>query len=225
MNKPKDKEPTVESLQTDLQKRDEELKIAKALAAMSDAEKAHYNSLDEGGKSDFIAKTDAERQKIMKNLAEANPVVYTTADGEEFRKNDDPRLVRMAKAADEDRKIAKREREERETLELKKRAEDELGHLPGEADVKVSLLKAINGIENEDARKAATEILAAADKAMTKNFESRGSRAASPDSSATDQLDKLAKSYSEDHKVSYVEAYDAILKTDEGLRLYNESVA
>lgn len=100
---------------------------ADLLAKMSDDEKEHMDSLeDETEKSKFREMSADERKRAMKKSAEANPVVYKSErTGEEFRKSDDPRLVKYAKQADADAEIAKQEREARESAEMAKRADEE----------------------------------------------------------------------------------------------------
>ncbi len=87
-----------------------EAKLAKAnsIGAMTDAAKAHYTSLSGDEADAFLAKTADEQAAIVSDLAkastDADPVVFKSASGEEFRKSDDPRLVTMAKERDADRK-------------------------------------------------------------------------------------------------------------------------
>jgi hypothetical protein len=225
MTKKAGTEPTIEDLQAEVAKRNSELEVAKAYGALNDAEKAHYNSLDADGQKAFIAKSEVERGEILKNLADENPVIFKSADGEEFRKNDDPRLVKMAKQADEDRKEAKREREERQNLQFAKRASDDLGHLPGEEATKIAVLKAVDSIKDEDVRKHAMEMLKASDAGISKAMTRAGSSAGG-DNNASEKLDTLAKRHQEDHEgFTFEQSYDEVLKTDEGQRLYNETLA
>jgi len=98
---------------------------AEALAKLSDDEKAHLDSLEKADREGFLAMSAEERTKLMRKSDDDNPVVYKSeASGEEYRKNDDPRLVKLAKQADENDRLAKAEREKREAAEFAKRAEE-----------------------------------------------------------------------------------------------------
>lgn len=192
-----------------------ELAGAQLLAKLSDAEKAHLAGLADEGKTAFL-KLDADGRKAeLAKAGEANPVVYTSEDGEEFRKGDDPRLIRLAKRADEDRKLAKTEREKREAQDLEKRAETELGNLPDADGAKVALLKAVDGIKDEKARAAATALLKAGNDGLEKAFDRAGTR--SPQSGdAEERYEALSKKYAEANKVTIEQARADVLNTPEG---------
>lgn len=218
----KNSEPTVETLTADLTAANDKLAKAEAFGKLTDAEKAHYANLDEAGQADFLKMDEGARSNVLKKAAESDPVIYTSNDGEEFRKSDDPRLVRMAKQADEDRKARLEEMAKRETLEFTKRAEDELGHLPGETDAKVALLKAISTIDNEAHVKEINSLLKAADGNIAASFETRGTgtpAAGSPD----EQLENLAKARAKEKDIPFAKAYTEVLETDEGKALYKQS--
>lgn len=227
---PDDKKKTVDELEKDLEKKDTELKkvqdeleVTKAVSALTDAEKAHYNTLGEEGKASFL-KLDADgRKKELEKLQASDPVVYTDAAGTEYKKSDDPRLVQMAKDRDEDRKVAKAEREKRENIELEKRADEDLGHLPGEKNVKIAVLKAVDGIQDEGVRKSAHEMLKAQNEAHAGAFEARGSRGEGF-KKASDELDAMAKKHAADNNVPYAQAYNAVLKTEAGKKLYEQTL-
>lgn len=224
MDKNKDNTPTVETLTADLAKANARAEKAEALAGLTDVEKAHYNFLPESDRDAFL-KMDADGRKAEVEKAKAaDPVVYKADDGTEFRKSDDPRLVRMAKDRDEDRRVLKAEREKTETLELTKRAETELSNLPGDVPVKIAVLKAIDSITDEDTRKKANEMLKAHNKAHQAAFIKRGTTQNSDTGDAAGRLDAMAKKYAEDHKVTFAKAYDEVLKTDEGKALYEQTL-
>ena len=227
---PDDKKKTTEELEKSIEEKDlelkkvnEELEVVKAVSALTDAEKSHYNTLEDEDKASFL-KLDADgRSKVLEKLAAEDAVVYTDDKGTEYKKSDDPRLVQMAKDADADRKLAKTERGAREKVELEKRADTELKNLPGEQAVKVAVLKAVDGIDDEEVKKSAHELLKAGNDALEKSFKELGSRGEGFQK-ATDELDALAKKHAEDHKVSYNAAYDAVLKTDVGAKLYEQTL-
>lgn len=216
------KEPTVETLTADVTALTEKLAKSDAFGKLSDPEKAHYATLDDNGQADFLKMDEGARANVLEKVAADDPVIYTTDSGEEFKKSDDARLVAMAKQGDEDRKLAKAEREKRVSLELTKRAEDELSHLPGEAPAKVALLKAIDGITDESHRTAIGEMLKAADDTASPAFDTRGTTDIAK-GDAEEKLDVMAKAHAKEHSVPFAKAYDEVLKTDEGQRLYDES--
>lgn len=201
------------------------LAIAKAFGALNDAERSYYEKLDEKGKAEFLGKSASDRQSVLAKAAGDNPVVYTTSEGAEFRKNDDPRLVAMAKQADADRKIAREAQAALAEQSLAKRAETELKHLPGDLPAKVAMLKAVDSIADEGARKSAMALLVANNEAMAKAFERQGTTSAPASAAVNDQLEALAKKHSETHKVDIVKARAAVLSTPEGSALYAQSQA
>lgn len=176
-----------------------------AKAAMSDAEKQYFAGLSGKAKMDFMSASSADRAKMMSKALEADAEVYKAADGTVFRKSDDPRLVAMAKRADESEKIAKAEREKRETTELTKRAEETLKLYSDDVAKlgdKVEVLRAIDKIEDEGVRKAALGMLEVGSKAIEAAFKSIGH-----------QDEKVRKSAEDFNKrVSEIAARDKISK-------------
>lgn len=185
-----------------------------AVGEMTDVQKAHFTSLDESGQADFIAKSASEREavvtEITKRSEDSNPIVFTSADGTEFRKNDDPRLVAMAKRDDEREKELIKLRSDRTNDEFVKRAETELGHLPGTPVEKAALLRSIDGIEDETVRKAAHAAVVAGDKAMVAAFESTGSSTVPVATSAEAELDAKAKELAKADNIDFYTAYDRV---------------
>lgn len=160
----------------DLEENEEELAREKKKAAMSDEEKEYMETLEDDEKrAAFMRMSGDDRKKAMKVKKDADPVVYKSErTGEEFRKSDDPRLVKYARQADEDAQIAKAEREARETAELTKRADEEpYKHLPGDAAKKVDVLRAISKMA-EEPRAELEKMLAAGGKAIAAAFQTIG---------------------------------------------------
>jgi hypothetical protein len=223
-------QPTVEALQA-------QLKTANALAALTDVEKAHYNSLEgDEAKATFLGKSADDRKADVDKAAEAkaaaaakaagaDPVVYTTMDGVELRKSAGEALIAMAKSNDAIRKENQELREGRESDALNKRAEVELAHLPGTVEERAALLKAAEGIKDEGQRKAALNALKAQNEAMSYAFKSSGTSITPAPGSPADDLDNLAKKHREANPdLTPEQAYSAVLKTAEGRQLYAKSV-
>jgi hypothetical protein len=221
-NEMEKKELTVEGLTATLEGVNDKLVKAESFGKLNDAEKTHYATLDDAGQAGFLKMDDGARSNVLEKVAASDPVVYTAADGEEFHKSDDPRLVKMARQSDTDRKLAKADRDKAEKLELTKRADDELNNLPGEPEVKVELLKAIDAIEDEAVRKSINEMLKAGNDAQAEAFITKGTKD-EPIGDAEGKLNNLAKAYAKENSVSEVDAYNEVLKTDEGSALYTET--
>lgn len=213
-------EKTVETVEQQLQDVQDQLAVAKAFGELTDAEKAHYKGLGDAEKAAFLKLDIDGRKAELAKVADSDPVVYKDAAGNEYRKSDDPRVVSNAKRADEAERIAKAEREKRETAELSKRAEDELGNLPGDAGVKVALLKAVDGITDEKIRDGVTALLKAGNDERNKAFEKAGVRGAGEESDSEVELEKLAEEYAKDKQVSIEVARAEVLeKTEKGREL------
>ena len=212
-------QPTVEELGAQLAR-------AHAVVALTGEERAHFEALPEEARTAFLAKSADDRKAeigaVTKAAQDANPVVFTAADGTEFRKSDDPRAIAMAKRLDatEQENAALKARDEQTTLE--KRAEAELPHLPGEVKTRAAMLKAIDGIEDEAQREAALGALKAQNEAMSKAFQTYGHGAQPEPGSSADQLDKLAKGYAEKNGGTFEAAYMKVADTPEGQALYQQ---
>ena len=186
-----------------------------------DVEKAHYDGLtDDADKAKFLEKSKDERVAIVKAAADAqtdDDVVYKSAAGVEYKKADDQRLVEMAKRNDlQDKEMAKM-RTDAELVTLNKRADDELGHLPGTTETRAALLKAVDAIPDEDVREKALQAVKAGDVALSKSFESGGHKDGTVAAGAEQELEALAKSLMKgDSELTPEAAFVKALDTEEG---------
>lgn len=220
---PDPKTPTVEDLQKSMDKKDQELLVAKAFGKLNDAEKAHYATLGEEAQGTFLGMTDEQRVTEVSKATEADPVVFTTDDGIQIRKSADPVVLSLAKQAKENKERGDKLEKANEKAEFEKRAGEEMSSIPGELDTKVALLKAIEGIDNKDAREGALEILKAHEETAKLALDKRGERDGEA-LEAEDEIEKAAKKYQADHKIeSYEVAYTKFLETPEGKDLYKRS--
>lgn len=223
-------EEQVSDLTKKQEQTDEELRVAKAYGNLNDAEKEFYGNLDVEEAADFLEKSADERKAMIEKANEKDKVVYTAEDGTEYRKSDDPRLVKQAKANDEMAKKLRESEEKREEQELAKRAKTEIGYLPGDDKTKSAVLKAIDGIEDEETRKAALESIKAGDKAIQSAFKTAG-RTEAAEGSPADELEKGAKALQKSHKeetgedLSFEAAYEKFANTDEGRALYEKTLS
>ena len=210
---------------------------ANARAEMTDVEKVHLDgldpSLDDDARKVFVAAKSAQRAEIVakaiRAAEDAKGIAYTADDGTEYTKSDDPRLVSQAKRNDELAKRLEDTTKRADTQDLRKRAEEDLKHLPGTVETRMALLKAVESIGDADERKVALEALKAQNEQMAEAFKTKGStrvggtvQTGTDEDSAEGQLDTLAKRYATDNKVTEAEGYDAVLKTVEGAALYGE---
>ena len=189
------------------------------LATMTDVEKGYHASLDDAGKAEFLAKSAADRVTIAKaaevNKAAADPVIFKSADGQEFRKSDDPRLVSMAKQMDADRKELAISKAAAQNAAFAKTANEDFKYLPGDESVRIALAKAVDGIADETLKAGALAALKAHNAKMAPAFKNVG--AGGQGSSDTDdgsaaqadaELDALAKSIAAKDGISYYDAYE-----------------
>jgi hypothetical protein len=223
-----DKTPAeqLEAVQKQLTALQAELNIAKAFGELSDAEKAYHKSLDERGRESFLKLSVQERAQRVRFSQDENPVVYTDLKGQTFRKNDDPRMIAMAKSADEDRAALLAEKSARQTAEFSKRAEVELKNYPGDSAAKVALLKVVDGIGDAATRDAVKAIVKAGNDSLEPAFRERGtSSGPAITDGAEAQLQKLAEDHAKAKGVDISKAYEAVLGTPEGRRLYAEACA
>ena len=203
-----------------------QLDTANAVAALSDVEKAHYNSLDADAQPVWLAKSADERKGDLAKAAEADAVVYTAADGSVFRKSDDPRLVAMAKDRDADRAEIAKAKEAAETAEFTKVANSDYVALPGDEVARVALAKAVSTITDEKVRGDVNTMLKSQASALAKTGETVGTVSTPVETGvakadAQAKLDGLAKAHAEANKVTIEKAMTAVLETSEGAELYN----
>lgn len=205
---------------TELQKRFER---SEDINKLTSTEKEFFDGLSPEIQDVFLGKASSLRKKMIDEADAADPVVCTTPDGVEIRKSAGPEVVALAKQAEE---LARKNREQEDQLResiYAKRAEEELRFFPGDAMVRAEILKAVDGIEDEDTRKAAHQSLRSQNEAMSKAFVSNGHRGQPIPGTPEDDLEKLTKAYvKENPKATYEQAYFAVIKTGEGRRLYSK---
>ncbi len=219
-----EKSEDVTALETKVAELEKRAAAAESWGNLTDVEKAFAKGLDDKAKAKFVAKSDADRAKDIEKANEADPVVFTSSDGTEFRKSDDSRLVKMAKERDADREELRKQRDTNERQTLEKRATDELGNLPGKPAELASLVKAVDGIEDEAARNVAKAALKAANDAIGKAFESpKGiSKRNVDDGSPLAKLESMAKAKAAQDGKTFEKAFSEIIVTQEGRELYEQ---
>lgn len=204
----------------DMQKRAER---SEQIVKLSSEQRQYFDGLDSAGQDEFLGSEN--KDAIVKNAADENSIEYTADNGDEFRKSDDQRLVKMARERDEERRELTKERALRKRDDLLKRGSELLKSCSGDADAKASLLGAIEGIEDETMRKSVLAIVQAKDAGLQKAFETVGTS----DDGKGEGLDAdakiriIAKGLREnDPKLTSAKAYVAALDTPEGRELHGQ---
>lgn len=184
----------------------------------------------------FLAKSETEQDAFLQldaslrlievqKAASSNPVVYTDGKGREFRKNDDPRMVELAKDADESRK-ERALADGRARLERVAKRAAELKHLPGEPANHVLLIEAVEKLDSAEQQDKALSVLKSLDADFAKAFERKGTTAAPvATSTAETKIEAIAKSLREKNpKLTEAQAYSEAMKTPEGQAAYAEHI-
>lgn len=211
---------------------------AEARSELDDSNRAYFNSLDEKDQDEFLTKSRDERTALVleseRKAKESEAVVYKSRSGELFRVRDDKRLVEMARKADElQAEIEKRDEQIRQS-DLEKRAKVEFENLPGTVAQHCAILKALDGIADEETRTAAYSILKAKSDSIGKAMKSVGTSSAGTSTDGEEgvaeedplkELDRLAKNLSDKEKITFEVAYDRVLRTKEGAELAFKSRA
>ena len=208
----------------DLKKRDDEIARLSAIVDLTPEHRAHYDKLDDGKKGVFLSKSFADKSEELEAVEKANPVVYTDKKGREYRKNDDARLVDMAKERDQDAEAMAKFRTEAEQATFEKKADDLLGLIPGEKVEKIALVRAIAKIDDEDTRSSVEKLLDGANKIYKMALTTSGvTETADPEAPATAKqlLDtKTAEILANEPTLREDQALSKVLDTREGQLLY-----
>lgn len=196
-----------------------ELELFKALAQMTDAQKAHYQSLPEAEQADFLKLDGASRDLIVKSAAVADET-HTMLDGTVIAKSAAGALFATLKS--QDTQLRKMQEEQLMQKAIAQTTAD-FGNLPGEPLAKAKAVMGLNALD-ATTRTWITDTLKAAD---TLYKERRQPAAAQGDAgegaSAASKLSKMVDDYQETHKVSKIAAMQAVVNTAAGAELYNQS--
>lgn len=216
-------EKTVDTDQAAVAKQLEEVtkraERAEKVSELSDAQRGIFKSLDVEKQDEFLALTPEQRDAEVAKAAEANAVVFED-QGVQYRKNDDPRLIALAKQAKLEREARVEAEKRASESDLRKRAE-ELQHIPGDVATRMNMLKGIDMLP-EDQRGPALESLKAQDLALGEAFKRAGTSAVP---SEVNPLDSIAKTLREaDPSLTPEQAMAKALETPEGEAAYAKSL-
>lgn len=195
-----------------------------AVVSLTPEQRAHFDTLKGEAQDEFLAAED--KDAIVKNAADADPVVYKTLSGRELRKSAGPDVIEMAKELDAEKRENLANREVAKRNALLKRAGDELGHLTGADEAKADLLGAVETLPTEK-REAVLAILKSKDAGMEKAFSEVGTSDSGNGSGAdaNSRIEGIAKRIQEaDPKLTAAQAYVKALETPEGQQLHAELI-
>lgn len=196
---------------------DEVARLAQ-IVSLDAVSKAHYDGLDDAGRTSFLAldataRTDAIR-KAAENAASSDPVVYKSDDGTEIRKSHGDIALHQARQLDELRKQNLALNASMAYESIQKRAREEFANFPGDLDLHTTVVKALDGIADEAHRKGAFELVKAGNTALAKSSVTLGTNAGSNEGTASAdanaKLEKMVSEYADQNKVSRSEAYMAV---------------
>lgn len=208
---------------------EKQLAVAKQHGSLTDAQRTHLLTLRGSEADAFLAKSKTERDVVLADIEKANEVVYKSeVTGEVFRKNDDRRLIEMAKSNDEIRTQLKAAEVAKRDAEFAKRGSEVLTHVAKgvKGDIPARIMKAVNAEfadpkEYEEAV-AALKSLNFAAAQLSKSTGVNPQIDPNQPESAQQQLDRLATDYAKANNVSFTKAQSAVLDTAEGARLYSQ---
>lgn len=236
------KKMDIDQLAERLEKLEAENEVLQKIAKFSDAEKVFIDTMDEEQRKRFLDLDGEGRKKELgaAKKADDEAVAKKKADDEAAKKAADEAAKKgdgavdkkdaiskadfeavQKKAADLEETVKKMQ-EEKELHDFAKKAEAELPNLSGSADEKGKFIKALFSMKKED-RDIVMAGMKTADKITSDYFLEKGTSARGADDPEA-KLDVLAKAEMKASKTDYAQAYDAVTKTDEGKKLYEQSL-
>ena len=185
-----------------------------------------FDALAETDQVEFITKSVAVQEAEVQNAQLANAVIHKDRNGIEYRKDDDPRLVQMAKDADEQAKSIKKMQEDNSDLRLQKMV-DEYKFLPGTDEARTALVKAVDGISDAELKKSAFEILKSKNANNGRMFQTtgttgNGSAELEKGNVETEFDDLIKKNMEANPGIIEEQAWDNVLQTTEGAAAYEK---
>lgn len=196
---------------------------ADALLELPDDQIAFAKSLRGDARDAFLDATPEARAERVAKALTADPVVYKSLTGREFRKSHDPALVEMAKQLDDSNKVIAKQAAEAEAITFKSRFGSELNNLALEEAHGVALLRAVAGISDEPTRAAITKALQGANSTIATAMKRVGTTtgpAVGGDSKFATIVKKLRDA---DKNLSEHAAMRKALETPEGRAAYAEA--
>lgn len=190
----------------------------KALAAMSDVQKAHHAKLDEQGQAEFEAMSSEDRDAVVKALH---------VEDETFVGDDGVTVSKAAVGAAAFSVMKSQHlqisnlREQADLTRLAKQAESDLSHLPGEVVLKAKVLKSIERMPQAE-REALTAMLKAGDAASAPGFVPAAKAGEATPEAAEATLEAMVTKHMAEHNVTKSAALKAVYASEEGRALLEE---
>jgi len=202
-----------------------ELEKANARSAsilkLSREQRSHFDTLSVTEQDSFLSMSNETRDQLLVNKRDADPVVYTRTDGTQLRKSAGELNISLARENDATKAEMAKQQALAKRADLEKRAGDEFKTLGGDVSTKAALLGAVEDIKDEGTRGKVMACLKAHDAGLGAAFQRLGTTLSpNVEKRAADKLEDLAKAYALANKVDLSKAYDAVLKTAEGVALY-----
>lgn len=183
--------------------------LSKVLA-FSDEEREVYKSLADADKQTFLeADTEARKEVITKAKTPPDVPEVISKQLTELTKRADAAEARAATAE----KQANEAREAARYQELCKSADSDYAALPGTTTEKAETLKALDKLTEEE-REKVSKLLTAGNAAIATQLKPVGKDTGSNGNDAWSQIEKKAKAYATENKVSLAKAHDLVLEAE-----------
>lgn len=197
---------------------EKQLAKLRALAEMTDVQKAHHCKLDEQGQADFEAMSAAERDAVVKAL-QVTDETFTDLDGNTVAKSKVGDAAYSVMKSQHDRLV--KMQDEIDTSRLTKQAESELAHLPGDLVAKAQVLKAVEAMP-QGTRDALMQMLKAGDAASAPGFKPAAAAGdgETSDGTAMGKIMQKSRAIADEKGITMAKAQEQFLSTPEGQELY-----
>lgn len=195
--------------------------LYKSLSEMTDAQKAHYQQLQDSDKADFL-KLDSAARTLLVDCAKTADENHTMLDGTVIAKSATGNLFATLKSQDlELRKM----REDSQLAKAIAQASVDIPNVPGEAMAKAKMLMGIQSLDVAT-RDSVMGILKGADE-LWKARKTPAGELTTEDTdvakAAQGKLMKMVSDYQTAHSVSKTVAMQKVVNTTEGAELYKQS--
>lgn len=191
------------------------------IVALTGDERQFYDRLGRDDQTDFLGLSRKDRQDIM------TPIYTSTLTGAKFYSTDDQRMIDQAKMSDKTTETMQKSLDDARLASMRSRAETELAHLAGTTEVRAAILSSIENITDPATREAALKAVKEYDGKQAVQFQRQGLGAGVPavTLAAEEKIMQLADKYESEHDCSPSEAYDHVMNSAEGQKLYAEAEA
>ncbi|NIT99874.1 MAG: hypothetical protein GWN01_02695, partial [Nitrosopumilaceae archaeon] len=211
----------------------QENEILKAVAEMTDNEKAFYKSLtSDEQKEEFRKASSEDRQKQIEKSKQSDEVLELSS-GAIIRKADvgdsvfDVMKAQNKQMAEMQTQLTKAQEDQKQAFEkaefqtLINKAEKEYPYIPGTPEEKAKTLQAIKALP-EDQQEVMYQNLKKQNEALASGFSSLGSTGMDTEDDPNAKLEKMAQKHAEEKGIDFHKAYNEVIQTDEGRKLNKE---